>query len=70
MLMQTILPIWALQLMSKYSKRRNLVHARHTEQLANAVTRELVRSKARALSDGKGSKDILTLLSEFDGYPP
>ncbi|TFK74528.1 cytochrome P450 [Pluteus cervinus] len=61
-LMQTILPIWALQLMSKYSQRRNLVHARHTEKLANIVTTELVRSKAQALLGGKGNKDILSLL--------
>lgn len=61
-LMQTILPLWALQLMSKYSRRRNLVHARHTANLANAVTQELVNSKAEALLHGKGNKDILSLL--------
>ncbi|KAF8638059.1 hypothetical protein AX16_010691 [Volvariella volvacea WC 439] len=60
--MQTVLPVWALQLMSKYSNRRNLVHARHTEKLANEVTRELVRSKSEALLQGKGNKDILSLL--------
>ncbi|GLB37309.1 putative cytochrome p450 [Lyophyllum shimeji] len=60
--MQTILPIWALQLMSKYSRRRNLVHARHTANLANAVARALVESKADALLQGKGNKDILSLL--------
>ncbi|KAF8995462.1 cytochrome P450 [Cyathus striatus] len=60
--MQTILPVWALQLMSRYSRRRNLVHARHTANLANTVTTELVRSKADALLHGKGNKDILSLL--------
>jgi len=60
--MQTVLPVWVLQLMSKYSNRRNLVHARHTAQLANAVTRQLVDSKAEALLHGKGNKDILSLL--------
>ncbi|TFK44496.1 cytochrome P450 [Crucibulum laeve] len=60
--MQTILPVWALQLMSKYSQRRNLVHARHTAKLADAVTRNLVESKAEALLQGKGNKDILSLL--------
>lgn len=61
-LMQTTLPIWILRLMSKYSTRRNLAHARHTANLANKVTRELVQSKARALIQGKGNKDILSLL--------
>ncbi|KAF5385861.1 hypothetical protein D9615_002355 [Tricholomella constricta] len=60
--MQTIFPIWALQLLSKYSRRKNLVHARHTANLANVVTRALVNSKAEALLHGKGNKDILSLL--------
>lgn len=60
--MQTILPIWVLQLRSRYSRSRNLVHARHTAELANAVTRKLVDSKAEALLQGKGNKDILSLL--------
>ncbi|KAG6854657.1 hypothetical protein C0991_003305 [Blastosporella zonata] len=60
--MQTILPVWALGLMSKYSQRRSLVHARHTAKLADAVTRALVESKAGALLQGKNNKDILSLL--------
>jgi cytochrome P450 len=60
--MQTIFPIWVLQLMSKFSQARNLVHARHTAKLANEVTRQLVQSKAKALLQGKGNKDILSLL--------
>lgn len=62
--MQTLLPVWVLQLMSKYSRRRNLVHARHTANLANAVTRDLVESKAEALLQGKNNKDILSLLGQ------
>ncbi|KAF8893943.1 cytochrome P450 [Infundibulicybe gibba] len=60
--MQTIFPVWALQLMSRFSQSRNLVHARHTAELANAVTRDLVNSKKEALLKGTGSKDILSLL--------
>jgi hypothetical protein len=63
--MQTMLPVWILQVMSKYSRRKSLVHARHTAKLANAVTRALVDSKANALLQGKGNKDILTLLGSF-----
>lgn len=62
--MQTIFPIWVLRLMSKFSQARNLVHARHTAKLANEVTRQLVQSKAEALLQGKGNKDILSLLGK------
>lgn len=51
--------------MSKYSRARNLVHARYTAKLANAVTRQLVESKAEALLQGKGNKDILSLLGKW-----
>ncbi|EAU91561.1 hypothetical protein CC1G_02050 [Coprinopsis cinerea okayama7 len=60
--MQTVMPLWYLQLMSRFSRKRNLVHARHTAKLANAVAKELVNSKAEALLQGKGNKDILSLL--------
>jgi len=60
--MQTVLPVWVLQLISKYSNRRNLVHARHTEKVANDVARQLIDSKVDAALQGKGNKDILSLL--------
>ncbi|KNZ72214.1 Leukotriene-B4 omega-hydroxylase 3 [Termitomyces sp. J132] len=60
--MQTILPVWVLQLMSKVSRRRSLVHARHTAKLANEVARALVKSKTGALLQGRNNKDILSLL--------
>jgi len=60
--LQTVMPIWYLQLMSRFSRKRNLVHARHTAILANKVAKELVDSKAEALLQGKGNKDILSLL--------
>ena len=60
--MQTVAPIWYLQLMSRFSQKRHLVHARHTANLANAITKQLVDSKADALLQGKGNKDILSLL--------
>lgn len=62
--MQTIFPVWVLRLMSKFSQAKNLVHARHTAKLANEVTRQLVQSKAKALLQGKGNKDILSLLGK------
>lgn len=59
---QTIMPLWYLQLMSRFSQKRSLVHARHTARLANQVAKELVETKAEALLQGKGNKDILSLL--------
>ncbi|TFK25554.1 cytochrome P450 [Coprinopsis marcescibilis] len=59
---QTVMPLWYLRLMSMFSRKRSLVHARHTAKLANAVAKELVRSKSEALLQGKGNKDILSLL--------
>lgn len=38
------------------------MHARHTAKLANAVAKELVETKAEALLQGKGNRDILSLL--------
>ena len=63
--MQTVMPIWYLQLMSRFSQKRHLVHARHTAKLANEVAKEMVESKAEALLHGKGSRDILSLLGTF-----
>ncbi|KAJ2916319.1 hypothetical protein MD484_g4089, partial [Candolleomyces efflorescens] len=60
--LQTFMPLWYLQLMSRFSQKRNLVHARHTAKLANAVAKELVETKAEALLQGKGNRDILSLL--------
>lgn len=60
--MQTVMPLWYLRLMSMFSRKRSLVHARHTAVLANAVAKNLVDTKAEALLQGKGNKDILSLL--------
>jgi len=66
-LKQALLPLWVLRLMSKFSQARNLVHARQTATLANAVARQLVDTKAEALMQGRGQKDILSLLSKSWG---
>lgn len=63
------MPLWYLKLMSKFSNKRSLVHARHTARLANEVAKNLVDSKAEALLQGKGSKDILSLLGMFSVSP-
>lgn len=63
--MQTLLPVWILQLISKYSNRRSLKHARHTAEIANAVTRQLIELKSNAALQGKGNKDIFSLLGWY-----
>ncbi|KAJ3821195.1 cytochrome P450 [Lentinula raphanica] len=59
---QTVMPVWYLRLMSKYSNTRRMVHARHTAQLANDIAQSLIDMKSQALLLGKENKDILSLL--------
>ncbi|KAJ4468353.1 cytochrome P450 [Lentinula aciculospora] len=59
---QTMMPVWYLQLMSKYSNSRRMVHARHTAELVNNVAQSLIDMKSEALLHGKENKDILSLL--------
>ncbi|KIK68917.1 hypothetical protein GYMLUDRAFT_34925 [Collybiopsis luxurians FD-317 M1] len=60
--MQTVMPVWYLQLLSKYSRSRRMVHARRTAQLANEVAQALIDMKSEDLLHGKENKDILSLL--------
>ncbi|KAF9070864.1 cytochrome P450 [Rhodocollybia butyracea] len=60
--MQTVMPVWYLNLLSKYSNTRRMVHARHTANLANEVAQELINMKSEALLQGKENKDVLSLL--------
>ncbi|KAE9408599.1 cytochrome P450 [Gymnopus androsaceus JB14] len=60
--MQTVMPVWYLQLMSKYSRSRRMVHARHTARLANEVAQALIDMKSDALLHGRENKDIMSLL--------
>ena len=68
--MQTVMPVWYLQLLSKYSRSRRMVHARRTAQLANEVAEALIDMKSEDLLHGKENKDILSLLgqSTFIGF--
>jgi hypothetical protein len=43
---------------------QGLEHIRYTAQVTTTVARELVASKSAALLQGKGSRDIMSLLSE------
>ncbi|ESK91018.1 cytochrome p450 [Moniliophthora roreri MCA 2997] len=62
-LLQTMMPVWGLNLMSRYSRSKHHVHARHTANLASQIAKALIDMKAQSLLQGKeGSKDILSLL--------
>lgn len=63
--MQTVMPVWYLQIMSKYSRSRRMVHARHTARLANEVAQALIDMKSDALLHGRENKDILSLLGKI-----
>lgn len=45
-----------------YAPAKKLLHARHTAKLANAVSRQLIDQKSKAYLQGKGNRDILSLL--------
>ncbi|KAK0461023.1 cytochrome P450 [Desarmillaria tabescens] len=60
--LQTILPVWALQLRAKYSNSKPMAHARYTAKLAEELTQALIDMKSSELLQGKGSKDVLSLL--------
>lgn len=62
--LQTVLPVWALQLRAKYSNSRPMAHARYTAKLAEELTQALIDMKSSELLQGKGSKDVLSLLGE------
>ncbi|KAJ3880021.1 cytochrome P450 [Lentinula edodes] len=59
---QTVMPVWYLRFMSRYSNTRRMVHARHTAALANDIAQSLINMKSEALLYGKENKDILSLL--------
>ncbi|KAF8645774.1 hypothetical protein AX16_007583 [Volvariella volvacea WC 439] len=56
------LPMRLLNFFSDYMPSQKLSHVRHTAQLATKLARSLVDSKAEALRQGKGRRDIMSLL--------
>ncbi|KAL4263009.1 Cytochrome P450 superfamily protein [Pleurotus pulmonarius] len=54
------LPSWIRHFFQRKSAK--LQHARKTEKIGNSVAKTLIDAKASALLDGKGNKDIMTLL--------
>lgn len=56
------LPSWLRDLWQRSSKQ--LDHARETERVGNYVAKSLVESKTEELLQGRGSKDIMSLLGE------
>lgn len=45
-----------------------LDHARTTARLATGVAKNLIDSKSEALLQGKGNRDIMSLLGEIDYF--
>ncbi|KAG9227224.1 hypothetical protein CCMSSC00406_0004237 [Pleurotus cornucopiae] len=54
------LPSWLRHFFQRKSAK--LRHARETERIGNGVAKTLIDAKANALLDGKGNKDIMSLL--------
>ncbi|KAG6816758.1 hypothetical protein H0H87_003153 [Tephrocybe sp. NHM501043] len=56
------LPTFVREFVGDNISSKKLAHARNTAKLSIEVTKELVRQKGEALLQGKGSRDIMSLL--------
>ncbi|KAF8557928.1 cytochrome P450 [Imleria badia] len=56
------IPVWILQWVADNGPRPRLARAHDVKTMVTSITKELVREKADALLQGKGSQDIFTLL--------
>lgn len=60
--LHAVSPVWFLNLLARFSPSRNRAHARSAARIANRIAKEMIDTKADALSQGKGNKDIMSLL--------
>jgi hypothetical protein len=58
------IPLRIRELLTDYMPSHKLHHARTTAKLATGVAKNLVDAKAEALLNGKGNRDIMSLLGE------
>lgn len=59
------MPVWLLQGLTDHAPSKRLAHARYTSQIANGVAKSLIDLKAEALVEGKGSRDVFSLLGTY-----
>lgn len=59
------IPLRIHELWTDYMPSHKLEHARTTARLATGVAKNLVDSKSEALLQGKGNRDIMSLLGEI-----
>jgi hypothetical protein len=56
------LPTWFLRVLADNLPSPNLERVRATERVATHVARSLIESKVAAFNEGRGSKDVMSLL--------
>jgi hypothetical protein len=56
------LPTWILRILADNLPNPTLERARATERIAAHVARSLIESKVAAYNEGRGSKDVMSLL--------
>ncbi|KAL0955427.1 hypothetical protein HGRIS_001673 [Hohenbuehelia grisea] len=56
------LPLKVLHFVANHSPAMTMHHARYCERVATDIARDLVKEKADALLEGKGKRDIMSLL--------
>jgi len=58
----TYFPPWILEWMTDHGPGTRLERAREVKKMATEVAKEMVREKAETLLEGKGSRDVFSLL--------
>jgi hypothetical protein len=56
------IPGWILRALTACIPNPSLARLRHTEKIALGVAKELIDSKASELAEGKGKRDVMSLL--------
>jgi len=58
-------PTCILRTVTDYFPSSKMERARNTERIATSVAKSLIDSKVVALNEGKGSRDVMSLLGMF-----
>jgi len=67
--MLAYIPTCIREFLGDHVPSHKLLHARTTAKLATGVAKSLVNSRVNALLQGKGNRDIMSLLGVFAYIP-
>lgn len=58
-------PLWFIEWLQDHGSGEGLAKARESAQLTTNIAKQLVDSKIEAIGDGKGKRDVFSLLGGF-----